>query len=223
MGAGLAAPMQKLGAAGVDGGKRGEAKILMGGRSRPAGAPAPRPSVWTRARNLRTLPRRGLSRGYGFRTTIAVDTTRGATRPRPSKLQTSLPRGFSGHVRRARRAGSVKLRSLGDFSGLEFHHFSGRRLHGSSRRHGARGTQGYPDAPVDGLALAWNELFGRSPRRPAPDSRVTRRPPVSPSLVSHPRGLLKAPSDGVQCIKNAPFGRQQFIYFPRPPGCYSVV
>ena len=130
---------------------------------------------------------------------------------------------FSGHVRRARRAKFVKLRSLGDFSGLEFHHFSGRRLHGSSRRHGAQGTQGYPDAPVDGLALAWNELFGRSPRRPAPDSRVTRRPPVSPSLVSHPRGLLKAPSDGVQCIKNAPFGRQQFIYFPRPPGCYSVV
>ena len=136
--------MQKLGAAGIDGAERGEAKILMGGRSRPAGAPAPRPSVWTRARNLRTLPRRGLSRGYGFRTTIAVDTTRGATRPRPSKLQTSLPRGFSGHVRRARRARSVKLRSLGDFSGLEFHHFSGRRLHGSSRRHGARGDPGVP-------------------------------------------------------------------------------
>ena len=51
----------------------------MGGRSQPAGAPTPRRSVWTRARSLRTLPQSGFCCGYGFRTTVAVDTTRGAT------------------------------------------------------------------------------------------------------------------------------------------------
>ena len=56
----------------------------MGGRSQPAGAPTPRRSVWTRARSLRTLPRSGFCCGYGFRTTVAVDATLGATRPRPS-------------------------------------------------------------------------------------------------------------------------------------------
>ena len=54
------------------------------GSSWPAGAPTPRRSVRTRAHSLRTLPQRCFCCGYGFRTAVAVDATRGATLPRPS-------------------------------------------------------------------------------------------------------------------------------------------
>ena len=81
---------------------------------------------------------------------------RGRDLPRAVLLQASLRRGFGGQVRHARRARLVKLRSVGDFSTLEFQHFCGRRLRGSLRRHGARETEAVPQRtlrrPCVGLA-----------------------------------------------------------------------
>ena len=137
----------------------------MGGRSQPAGAPTPRRSVWTRARSLRTLPQRGFCCGYGFRTATAVDTTGGATRPRPSTrgFAASQPAAWlrwSGPACAARVIRQIAVcRGFFNFGISAFFRTSATRFLAAPRGAGdPRGTRTYPSTALCGPgARLWVE------------------------------------------------------------------